>query len=67
MKLGLPSREYYLGKGNTKYLGAYRRFMTDVAVRLGADEKYAEQEMEEVLKLETRLANVSPFSFDPAH
>ncbi|CAG0923974.1 unnamed protein product, partial [Notodromas monacha] len=67
MKLGLPSREYYLGKGNAKYLEAYRQFMTDVAVLLGAEEDYAQQEMKLVLDLETLLANVSLSVLSPAH
>lgn len=59
MSLALPSKDYYL-KTNTEadYLGAYHRYMTEVAVLLGANRTTAGPELMEVIKFEKRLANV---------
>lgn len=63
LTLALPSRDYYL-KASTDgdlLLKAYHRYMTQTAILLGADAKTAAQELEEVIKFETKLANVSNF------
>lgn len=59
MQLALPSRDYYLKMGNNVELKAYHRYMTQIAILLGADDKTAEAELEEVIKFEVQLANVS--------
>jgi neprilysin len=59
LTLALPSRDYYLKSSSENDLKAYHRYMTQTAVLLGADSKTASKELEEVIKFETRLANVS--------
>ncbi|XP_076300647.1 neprilysin-1 [Lasioglossum baleicum] len=59
MQLALPSRDYYLNKSSEAALRAYHRYMTSVAVLLGANPKTAPQEFEQVILLEQQLANVS--------
>jgi membrane metallo-endopeptidase-like protein 1 len=59
MELALPGRDYYLKKSSEGELRAYHRYMTEVALLLGADPKRASQELDQVLQLEKRLANVS--------
>jgi membrane metallo-endopeptidase-like protein 1 len=60
MSLALPSRDYYL-KQNTEadYLAAYHKYMTEIAVLLGADPLTAPDELHRVIQFEKRLANVS--------
>uniref|UniRef100_A0A0A9W738 Membrane metallo-endopeptidase-like 1 n=3 Tax=Lygus hesperus TaxID=30085 RepID=A0A0A9W738_LYGHE len=60
MSLALPSKDYYL-KTNTDadYLGAYHRYMTEIAVLLGANRSTAGPELLEVIQFEKRLANAS--------
>lgn len=55
----MPSREYYLKDSETEYKEAYLKYMIDVAVLMGAEPEFAEKEMNEVLRLEMALANVS--------
>jgi len=57
--LALPSRDYYLKTSSEGDLLAYHRYMTQVAVLLGADPETASDELQEVVKFEMRLANVS--------
>lgn len=57
--LGLPSRDYFLNEDSAKERKAYLRLMIEIAVLLGAEREYAEQEMEDVLRLEIKLANAS--------
>ena len=59
MQLGLPGRDYYLKSSSARDLKAYHRYMTEVAVLLGADRRYASDEMKKVLHFETLLANIS--------
>lgn len=58
MQLALPSRDYYLKSSSNVELKAYHRYMTQIAILLGADAKTAEAELEEVVKFEVQLANV---------
>jgi membrane metallo-endopeptidase-like protein 1 len=58
MQLALPSRDYYLKKSSDVQLLAYHRYMTSVAVLLGADPKNASEEFEKVIALEKELASV---------
>lgn len=64
--LALPSREYYVKSGND--LLAYHRYMTHIAILLGADKDTAAIEMQDVIDFEISLANVSstrrPSSFE---
>ena len=59
MILSLPSREYFLNDRYRKERDAYRTFMTEVAVLMGADPLYAQEEMGRVLQFEIALSNVS--------
>ncbi len=59
MQFGLPGRDYFLKASSTRDLTAYHRYMTEVAVLLGAERKYAAEEMKKVLQFETALANAS--------
>ena len=56
--LGLPSRDYFLQKESEKDLEAYQKYMTDVAVLLGANRSYAEQELGKVVEFERNLSMV---------
>nr|XP_055162775.1 membrane metallo-endopeptidase-like 1 [Nyctereutes procyonoides] len=64
--LGMPSREYYFNEGsNQKVREAYLQFMMSVAMMLRADMNLPEnsylvqEDMVQVLELETRLANAT--------
>jgi len=59
MQLGLPGRDYYLKTSSAKDLKAYHRYMTEVAVLLGAERRHASEEMKKVIHFETLLANIS--------
>ncbi|EEB19528.1 endothelin-converting enzyme, putative [Pediculus humanus corporis] len=59
MQLALPSRDYYLKPNSNVELRAYHKYMTQIAILLGADEKTAEAELEDVIKFEVRLANAT--------
>nr|CAG4640659.1 EOG090X01U4 [Eulimnadia texana] len=59
MQLGLPSRDYYLKTSSARELKAYHRYMTEIAVLLGAERRYASEEMKKVLHFESILANAS--------
>ncbi|CAK9806311.1 Nep1 [Anthophora plagiata] len=64
MHLALPSRDYYLNKSSEPQLKAYHRYMTNVAVLLGADPKTAAEEFQYVITLEKQLANASMVEAD---
>ncbi|GAB0091434.1 Neprilysin-1 [Sergentomyia squamirostris] len=57
--LALPSRDYYLKESSEGDLRAYHRYMTQVAVLLGANPETASKELQEVVKFEMKLANAS--------
>lgn len=57
MQLGLPSRDYFLN--TSKEIDAYYKYMVELAVIFGADLKFAMNDLVDVLKFETILANVS--------
>lgn len=58
--LGLPNRKYFLKGMNDTTVRAYYDTMVDMALALGAKNKSrVEQEMLDVIKFETQLANVS--------
>ncbi|XP_047352829.1 neprilysin-1-like isoform X1 [Vespa velutina] len=59
MQLALPSRDYYLKKNSEAELDAYHRYMTNVAVLLGANRENAALEFNRVIALEKQLANAS--------
>jgi len=59
MSFGLPSREYFLKSSSQKDKDAYYKLMLEVAVLLGGERSFAQQELEKVLEFETQLANVS--------
>ncbi|XP_058857815.1 endothelin-converting enzyme 1-like isoform X2 [Acipenser ruthenus] len=58
--LGLPSRDYYLNKTvNEKILTAYLNFMVELGVLLGGEEASTRGQMQQILDLETALANIT--------
>ena len=61
--LALPSRDYYLKPSSEQDLQAYQKYMTQMAILLGADPAVAKTELEDVVKFEINLANVSEFSY----
>lgn len=58
MQVALPSRDYYLKKSSESQLHAYHRYMTNVAVLMGANRQTAIEEFNRVINLEKQLANV---------
>lgn len=58
MQLALPSRDYYLKASSQAELKAYHRYMTNVAILLGANPETASEEFNRVILLEKQLANV---------
>ncbi|XP_012253044.2 neprilysin-1 [Athalia rosae] len=59
MQLALPSRDYYLKVSSQAELKAYHRYMTNVAILLGANPETASEEFNRVIVLEKQLANAS--------
>lgn len=59
MTSALPTREYYLNDNSTHELDAYHRYMTNLAILLGANVSTAGDELMKVLEFEKQLANVS--------
>ena len=59
MQLGLPSRDFYLKAISDGDMAAYHKYMTNIAVLLGANKTTAKEELQEVVDFERRLANVS--------
>ncbi|CAD1468814.1 unnamed protein product, partial [Heterotrigona itama] len=59
MQVALPSRDYYLKKSSEAQLNAYHRYMTNVAVLMGANPQTAAEEFNRVINLEKQLANAS--------
>ena len=57
-QLGLPSRDYYLQSSNVDDLDAYRTYIIELAVLLGADRDYARKEADKIVDFEIQLANV---------
>ena len=57
----MPDRSYLLKGENDTTVAGYFSLMVESAVMLGADRKYAEQEMREALYFEMLLANVNFF------
>lgn len=58
MQLGLPSRDYYLKSSSEGDMEAYHKYMTNVAVLLGANKTTASDELKLVVDFEKKLANV---------
>lgn len=58
MQLALPSRDYYLKSSSEGDMEAYHRYMTNVAVLLGADKATASEDLRQVVDFERKLANV---------
>lgn len=57
--MALPSRDYYLKSSSEGDLLAYHKYMTQTAILLGANADVAGEELQEVVKFEMKLANVS--------
>ncbi|CAL8352143.1 unnamed protein product [Lota lota] len=56
----LPSRDYYLNKtANEKVLDAYLEYMVELGLLLGGSRNSTEQQMRQILELETALANIT--------
>ncbi|ENN73974.1 hypothetical protein YQE_09430, partial [Dendroctonus ponderosae] len=59
MALGLPSRDYYLKQSSEGDRQAYHKYMTNIAVLLGANKTTASDELKKVIEFERKLANAS--------
>lgn len=59
LQLALPSRDYYTKSPTETELRAYHKYMTEVAILMGADNTTAAAEMTDVINFEKRLAEVS--------
>ncbi|XP_066247671.1 neprilysin-1-like [Euwallacea similis] len=59
MGLALPSRDYYLKNSSEGDREAYHKYMTNIAVLLGANKTTASEELLEVIEFEKKLANAS--------
>lgn len=59
MQLALPSRDYYLKTSSEGDMEAYHKYMTQVAILLGANATLAKEDLRDVVEFERRLANVS--------
>ncbi|XP_078523458.1 endothelin-converting enzyme 2 [Lissotriton helveticus] len=58
--LFLPSRDYYLNKTtNDKVLMAYLDYMVELGILLGGEKSSTQEQMKQVLELETTLANIT--------
>ncbi|XP_021083785.1 endothelin-converting enzyme 2 isoform X2 [Mesocricetus auratus] len=58
--LFLPSRDYYLNRtANEKVLTAYLDYMEELGILLGGQPASTRQQMQQVLELETQLANIT--------
>ncbi|XP_062607161.1 neprilysin-like [Saccostrea cucullata] len=56
---GMPGRKYYLNGLNDTMVRAYKALAQAVAEEFHADPSTADRDMEEVIKLETDMANIS--------
>lgn len=59
LQLALPSRDYYLKASSENDLKAYHKYMTKVAILLGANPETAAKELDDVVQFEIRLVNAS--------
>ncbi|XP_019868485.2 neprilysin-1-like [Aethina tumida] len=59
MQLALPSRDYYLKKSSEGDMNAYHKYMTNIAVLLGANKTTAGDELKQLVEFERKLANAS--------
>lgn len=59
MTSALATRDYYLNENSTHELDAYHKYMTNLAILLGANASSAGDELMKVLEFEKQLANVS--------
>lgn len=57
--LGLPHRNYYLDSDFSTEFNAYKTFIKEIAVYLGADLQTVDQDVNDVMEFETYMANVS--------
>ncbi|KAG5890126.1 hypothetical protein JTB14_027793 [Gonioctena quinquepunctata] len=57
--LALPSRDYYLKPSSKEDLVAYHKYMTNIAILLGANATTASEELMKVLEFEKQLAEAS--------
>ncbi|XP_050420480.1 neprilysin-1-like isoform X2 [Adelges cooleyi] len=64
MQLGLPSKDYFLKDSSAEALQAYHKYMTEVAVLLGANKSTAPLELLKIIEFEIELANVTSAETD---
>lgn len=57
--LGLPNKTYYFDENKADIREAYKKYITDLFVRIGNEEATATEKMEHVYDIEKRLAQVS--------
>ncbi|KAK9890169.1 hypothetical protein WA026_008973 [Henosepilachna vigintioctopunctata] len=65
--LGLPSREYFTNPHNYKYIEAYRTFIVTVATLLGASKDTVYEDTDDLIKFETRIAEIMTSHEDRKH
>lgn len=56
--LGLSTKDYFFNKEHKKLRQAYVKYLTNVAVLLGADVTTAKEDIEDLFEFETLMANV---------
>ncbi|XP_044765942.1 neprilysin-4 [Coccinella septempunctata] len=65
--LGLPSRDYFTNPRHYKYIEAYRTFIVTVALLLGAPEDTVHQDTDDIIKFETKIAEIMTSHEDRKH
>lgn len=64
MQLGLPSRDYFLKDSSAEALQAYHKYMSEVAVLLGANKSTAPFELLKIIEFEIEIANITQTETD---
>ncbi|KYM94384.1 Endothelin-converting enzyme 1 [Cyphomyrmex costatus] len=57
--LGLPTKDYFLQPSNAIYLKAYKDYLMEIAILLGASSDNATIDVEELIEFETQLASIT--------
>ncbi|VVC33209.1 Hypothetical protein CINCED_3A017909 [Cinara cedri] len=64
MQLGLPSRDYFLKNNSMEALQAYHKYMTEIAILLGANKSTAPMELLKIIEFEIKMANITQTDTD---
>ncbi|XP_076451583.1 neprilysin-1-like [Babylonia areolata] len=57
--LGMPSPDYYLKSEDASFLKVYEKYARDVAILFGADQDTARRQIQDLVELEVKLANIT--------